>query len=141
MRRMHDLPEWAHDLLRTARVAHLGLTDDAGHPRVLPITFALAAGTIATAVDDKPKRRPGAELARVRWLRADPRAAITVDRYDDDWTSLAWVQLLGAITIADPAGHPDAMRALQDKYAPYRTTAPRGPLLLLRPERALHWRA
>ena len=138
---MHDLPPWARALLQQARVAHLGLTDDAGHPRVLPITFALTATAIASAVDDKPKRRPHAELARVRWLRANPQAAITVDHYDDDWTTLAWVQLLGEIMIADPADQPEAIQALQTKYTPYRNRPPRGPLLILRPERTLHWRA
>ena len=141
MRPMHDLPPWAQELLRTARVAHLGLTDDAGHPRVMPITFALTATAVVSAVDDKPKRKPGAELARVRWLRRNPAAAITIDRYDDDWSALAWVQLLGRITIAAPADHPDALDALRRKYEPYRARSPRGPLLLLRPERALRWRA
>ena len=34
-----------------------------------------------------------------------------------------------------------ALRALEDKYAPYRARPPSGPLLELAPERALHWRA
>jgi PPOX class probable F420-dependent enzyme len=141
MQRMEDLPDWAQNLLETARVAHLGLTDDAGRPRVLPITFALTRTAIASVVDDKPKRRPGAELARVRWLRARPAAAFTVDRYADDWSELAWVQVLGEVALAEPADHPDALDALRRKYEPYRERAPRGPLLLLRPERAIHWRA
>jgi hypothetical protein len=78
---LDELPRWAADLLDSARVAHLGLLDDRGQPRVLPVTFALLDGAVWTAVDDKPKRRRAEELARVRWLLARPRSAITVDRY------------------------------------------------------------
>jgi PPOX class probable F420-dependent enzyme len=135
------LPEWAGELLRGARVARLGLLDDEGAPRVLPVTFALAGGRVYTAVDDKPKRRPG-HVARVRFLRARPRAALTVDRYDEDWSRLAWVQLLGEVQVLDdPAARPDALAALVAKYAPYRERAPGGPLLELTVARALCWTA
>jgi PPOX class probable F420-dependent enzyme len=132
-----DAPEWALALLETEPVARLGLTDDAGAPRVLPITFARVGEHVWSAVDDKPKRRRGDQLARVRWLRARPRAALTVDRYDDDWERLAWVQLLGEIAILDEA----PIEALQARYPAYRERAPRGPFLRLKPDRILCWRA
>jgi PPOX class probable F420-dependent enzyme len=137
---LDDLPPWARALLERERAGHLGLIDDDGHPRVLPVTFALAGGVLASAVDEKPKRAPGAELARVRWLRRRPAAALTVDYYDDDWSRLAWVQALGRIEVADVADHQQALAALQAKYAPYRGRVP-GPLLLLRAQRVLWWRA
>jgi PPOX class probable F420-dependent enzyme len=86
-------------MLDDARVAHLGLLDADGHPRVLPVTFAIARGAIWSAIDHKPKRRRGQDLARVGWLRERPRSALTVDRYDDDWTRLAWVQVLGVTAV------------------------------------------
>ena len=138
---LDDLPAWARALLEREPAGHLGLIDGDGHPRVLPLTFALAGGVLATAVDEKPKHAPGAELARVRWLRRRPAAALTVDHYDDDWSRLAWVQALGRIEVAAVADHPQALAALQAKYAPYRDRVPPGPLLLLRPQRLLWWRA
>ena len=138
---LDDLPGWAADLLASARVGHLGLVDDDGRPRVLPVTFALHAGAVWSAVDAKPKRRPGAELARVRWLRARPQATFAVDRYDDDWTRLAWVQLLADAEVLDVAGHGAALAALAARYAPYRERPPGGPLLRLGVRRALWWRA
>jgi PPOX class probable F420-dependent enzyme len=135
------LPPWAGDLLERARVGHLGLLDDEGRPRVLPVTFAVAGGRIWSAVDEKPKRAPGAELARVRFLRRDPRAALTVDRYSDDWGELAWVQVLGEVEVAPADTAPEALDALAQKYAPYRASAPPGPLLALAPERCLYWSA
>jgi PPOX class probable F420-dependent enzyme len=137
-----ELPRWAAELLASAPVARLGLLDGEGRPRVLPVTFALAQGAVWSAVDDKPKRVAGAELARVRWLRERPDAAFTVDRYDDDWSRLAWVQLLGRVTVVDDlASQPGGLAALVAKYDPYRERTPAGPLLRLDVERALSWRA
>jgi PPOX class probable F420-dependent enzyme len=136
-----ELPEWAAQLLETARVAHLGLLDDDGRPRVLPVTFALVDGAVWTAVDDKPKQRPPEKIARVRWLRARPASSITVDHYDDDWTRLAWVQLIGDTTVMDTAGNERVLEALASRYEHYRHHAPPGPLLRLIPVRAVCWRA
>ena len=43
--------------------------------------------------------------------------------------------------IVDAADAPEAMAALAARYAPYRDAPPEGPLLALRPERCLCWRA
>jgi PPOX class probable F420-dependent enzyme len=105
---------------------------------VLPVTFALVGDQAWTAVDDKPKRVAGTELARVRWLRRRPEATLLVDQYSDDWSQLAWVQLIGRVTIVDDAAPPPELIA---KYEPYRRQPPRGPLLRLDVERVIHWRA
>ena len=117
-------------------MAHLGLLDEDSEPRVQPVTFARVESTIVSAIDDKPKRGTPARIAR---LRAHPRAALTVDRYDADWTRLAWVQFLGDVTIGpvDDA----SLRALQARYPHYGDQPPGGPLLNLRPVRVLSWRA
>src|SRR5436305_12673041 len=108
-------------MLESARVARLGLLDDADRPRVLPVTFAVVGGAIYSAVDSKPKR-PG-EPARVRYLRRRPEAALTVAHYADDWMQLAWVQALGRVELLDPAQDEAGMEALAAKYAPSRDHA------------------
>jgi PPOX class probable F420-dependent enzyme len=133
---LEELPEWAGELLSSARVARLALLDERDLPRVLPVTFALWEGAVWSAIDSKPKR--AAEPARVRRLRRRPEAALLVDHYDDDWSRLAWVELSGTVTI-HPLG--PALDALVSKYEQYRSEAPPGPLLRLEPLRAVHWRA
>jgi PPOX class probable F420-dependent enzyme len=133
-----ELVDWANKLLRTARVGRLGLVDASGAPRVLPVTFALAEGRIWSAIDQKPKRT--GEPARLRFLRRDPRAALTVDRYSDDWNQLAWVQVLGRVSIVEIDEGAAGLEALREKYEPYREEVPPGPLLALQPERYLEWR-
>jgi PPOX class probable F420-dependent enzyme len=136
-----NVPGWARALLDEARVGHLGLLDGSGRPRVLPVTFAVVGEGIWSAIDDKPKRRPGESLARVRWLRARPESALTVDRYDDDWSRLAWVQLIGSTVVVDARGRDAVVAALADRYPHYRDQPPPGPLLRFTPERAVWWRA
>jgi PPOX class probable F420-dependent enzyme len=134
-----EVVAWANELLESARVGRLGLLDDEGAPRVLPVTFAVAEGRIWSAIDRKPKRT--AEPARLRYLRRDPRAALTVDRYSDDWEELAWVQVLGTIQIVDLSKGAIGLAALREKYDQYREGPPPGPVLALQPERYVWWRA
>jgi PPOX class probable F420-dependent enzyme len=138
---LDELPRWARELLDSARVAHLGLLDEDGFPRVLPVTFALHEGAVWSAVDEKPKRRPGERLARVRRLRAQPRSSLTVDRYDEDWSRLAWVQLAGTTEVLPAAGNEAALAALAARYPQYRERPPGGPLLRLAPALVRCWRA
>ena len=115
------------------------LLDDHDCPRVLPVTFAMAEGAAWSAIDQKPKR--SAEPARVGYLRRRPEAALCVDLYDDDWGRLAWVQVLGRVRVLPAEADLAGMEALGAKYAQYGERAPQGPLLCLRIERAICWRA
>ena len=137
--RLESLPRWASELLVRERVARLGYLDEDDHPRVLPVTFALAAGAVWSAIDDKPKR--SAEPARLRQLRRRPEATLLVDVYDDDWSRLAWVQLIGAVQVLPLDAAPEALEALASKYAQYAERTPPGPLLRLEVERTRQWRS
>ena len=120
-------------------MARLAYLDDEDRPRVLPVTYAVSGDSVWSAIDDKPKS--AREPARLRYLRRRPQAALCVDVYDDDWDRLAWVQLLGEITVLDVAEATAALDALAARYRPYRERTPPGPLLRLSVERSLSWRA
>jgi PPOX class probable F420-dependent enzyme len=137
---LEDLPRWARELVEAEPVARLGLLDDHGHPRVLPITFVAFGGAVWSAIDQKPKRSE-APPARVEFLRRRPQSTVTIDHYEEDWSRLAWVQLLGRTDVLDVAGHEPALAALCARYPQYRAQPPPGPLLRMVPERALTWRA
>ena len=136
---LEDLPGWASELLQGERVGRLAFLDDRDRPRVLPVTYAVLGDSVWSAIDEKPKRAP--EPARVRYLRRRPEAALCVDRYSDDWSRLAWVQLLGRIDVLSVGDSPQGLEALAARYEPYRERTPPGPLLRLSAERALSWRA
>ena len=133
---LEELPGWARELVDEAPVARLALLDERDQPRVLPVTFAVWEGAVWSAIDRKRKR--AAEPARVRRLRRRPEAALLVDRYEDDWSRLAWVELRGTVTI-HPVG--PAVDELARKYGQYRAEPPPGPLLRLEVRDAVWWRA
>jgi PPOX class probable F420-dependent enzyme len=123
------------------RVGHLGTVAEDGAPHVVPVTFALLMpDVIVFAVDHKPKRT--ADLVRVRNLRRDPRVTVLVDEYVEDWARLWWVRADGrARVVADDATRNDAVRALADKYEPYRDRAPAGPVVSIAVDGWTGWSA
>jgi PPOX class probable F420-dependent enzyme len=73
-------------------------------------------------------------------VRSEPRCALLVDHYDDDWSRLWWVRADGRAAVVDepPAAHPGLI-ALADRYARYREQPPPGPLLVVTVDRWSGW--
>src|SRR5438094_9625423 len=110
--------------LEAARVGHLGTTDERGHPHVVPVCFALVGEQLYSPIDQKPKRGDPLELRRVRNLLARPDVCLTVDRYDEDWSKLAWLQVRGrAALVDDVAERETAITELRRRYRPYEAMA------------------
>ena len=126
--------------LDAARVAHVATADAAGVPHVVPACYAVADNAFYVTIDEKPKRRD-MPLKRLRNIMENPAVAATVDRWDEDWTRLAWVMLRGrADILPDGAEHDSAQALLRDRYPQYRTMdlAPL-PVIALRIERVTSW--
>ena len=112
--------------LAEARFATLTTLGPHGAPDSVPICFIVAGGVLWSPLDEKPKRSSDPRtLRRVRDLVRDPRAAILVHRWDEDWSKLAFVELRVVGRLVDPGGegHADAVAALRRKYAQYREHA------------------
>ena len=126
--------------MAAARVARLATLRADGTARLVPITFVLLDGLVCSAVDEvKPKR--STRLARLDDVRRDPRTAVLVDHYDEDWTQLWWVRIDGAAAVHEAGDLADRARvALAAKYPPYAATPPAGPVLVLTPDRWAGWR-
>lgn len=108
--------------LEAQRRGHLATAGADGAPHVVPVCYALGDDAVWFVCDAKPKRGPARALTRLRNLRANPRAALVVDAWDEDWTRLAWVLVRGpAAEVLDPAEHAAALTALRMRYPQYRT--------------------
>jgi PPOX class probable F420-dependent enzyme len=127
----------ARERFATARVARLATTGPDG-PHVVPIVFALDGDTLYHAVDHKPKRT--AALKRIDNLRADPRASVLADAYDEDWNWLWWARADGTARILQP-GHERAIALLAGRYAQYRERPPEGPVIAIDVTRWSDWSA
>ena len=139
---MPSLSAAARDLLSTARVAHLATSDQYARPHVVPIVFVWRDDILYTPLDRKPKRDDDWHaLRRVRNIETNGRVALVVDRYDEDWTHLAWVMVDGVATILESGEERDAAAALLvAKYAQYEKLPLEGrPIVRVEIERASEW--
>jgi PPOX class probable F420-dependent enzyme len=126
--------------LAAQRVARLATADGAGRPHVVPVCYALLRDKVYFTIDEKPKKKP-ARLKRLANLRANPVAALVVDRYDEDWSRLGWVMVQGAAEVlAAGPEHDEAQAALRARYpqlAAMRIEAL--PVVAVRIEHAASW--
>jgi len=127
-----------------ARVGRIATVRPDGTPHVVPVVFALVIDDddvrVYWAVDAKPKRTT--ELVRIENLRANPAAELVVDAYDEDWSRLWWVRLLGTGRVVDdPAERRSAREALERKYEQYRMTPPPGDVIAIHAAAVTSWAA
>lgn len=122
-------------------VARLATLRRDGTPRLVPITFVLVDGVFCCAVD-RIKPKTDTRLARLRDIDRDPRAALLIDHYADDWSQLWWVRVeTTAAEHGDGELRERALDELQRKYPPYRDERPDGPLIAFTPTAWSGWTA
>jgi PPOX class probable F420-dependent enzyme len=132
----------ARELLASARVAHLATSDQYARPHVVPIVFVWQEPVLYTPLDRKPKRDDDWHaLRRVRNIETNGRVAVVVDRYEEDWSRLAWVLVEGVATILEGGPERDAAAALlTEKYAQYETLSlTRRPIVRVQVEHSAEW--
>jgi len=107
---------------------------------VVPFTFAVDGDLIYTAVDAKPKTTTN--LKRLRNIRDNPRVAVLVDHYEEDWSALWWVRadgLASVVSDAEAMARPIVM--LADRYPQYVASPPEGPVIVIQVTRWTGWSA
>jgi len=131
------------DFLESQRVARLATVDERGRPHAVPVCFALLDGAIYTPIDEKPKRDSSRPLRRIRNIMANPEVCLVVDRYEEDWTRLAWLQVRGAAALVnDAAERSRASASLRARYPQYRAMDLESRALIrISPERIVGWAA
>ena len=113
----------------------------------MPVCFIVDAVDgirVITPIDDKPKATDDKRaLARVRDIQARPTVSLLVERWDEDWSRLAWLRLSGRATVLEPSDvAPDAARRLREKYPQYASHAlESSPMIAIDIERAVSWGA
>jgi PPOX class probable F420-dependent enzyme len=133
-------------VLQEARVARLATLDAKNRPHLVPVCFAYDGKLFYTAVDQKPKRVPAERLARLQNIRAVPRVALLIDRYDEDWTQLWYVLIRGKARLIPKSGREErawAIGKLRAKYTQYARgmLADDAPVIRITPERTTSWGA
>ena len=125
------------------RVARLATADSGGAPYAVPICYAFDGERIYTAIDLKPKTVSGRQLKRVRNIFENPKVAIVIDDYSEDWSALAYVMIRGIAEIIEDGDERDrAETLLRKKYAQYAGMLEKGcAIIRITPEHAAVWGA
>ncbi len=140
-----ELSREAREFLERQRVGHLATADRAGNPHVVPVCYAWRAPHVYFVCDEKPKRGSPRALKRLANLRENPRAALVVDHYEDDWSQLAYLLLqLDAATVDDTTEYEAILDQLRGRYPGYRAMdlrIERNPMVRLTPTSAHFWQS
>ena len=129
--------------VESMRVARLATADANGVPHVVPICYALIGDDLYVTIDEKPKHPDVRAMKRLRNIEANPAVAVVVDRYDEDWSRLAWVMLRGRADVLDHGDeHDRAQAGLRERYPQYRAMRIEPlPVIALRIARVAAWGA
>lgn len=134
----------ALELVLRGRVAHLATADGHGIPHVVPICYAYKSGCFYFVIDRKPKKKPR-DLKRLRNIRDNPHVALVIDRYEEDWSLLAFVLVHGsAEMVTDLTEWAAAIDLLRERYAGYQVmplTFEENPVVRVRIHRYHFWAA
>jgi PPOX class probable F420-dependent enzyme len=127
--------------LEHQRIAHLATADRNAVPHVVPVCFAILDMTLYVTIDEKPKRRSGTALKRLRNIAHNPAVAVVADRYDEDWARLGWVMLHGhAEILTEGTEHQAAQALLRSRYPQLGAMQiAKHPVIAVRIERTTSW--
>ena len=136
-----SLDEEQRSFLLRQRVLRMATADASGQPYLVPICFALDGDTLYSPIDEKPKQASAGGLRRLRNLAENPRVSLLADHYQEDWSGLAYLLLLGrARVLVDGPLHRRALSLLRARYAQYlRMDLESRPVISIAIERVTSW--
>lgn len=139
-----EIDDATRDFIRDHRVARLATADGNARPSVIPICYVYDGESFLTPIDEKPKSVEAGRLKRVRNIQANPRVALVIDDYSEDWRRLVYVMITGEARIITPvseeAEHARAVELLREKYPQYRLMAiHERPMIKITPSKIKRW--
>jgi PPOX class probable F420-dependent enzyme len=138
-----EISEPVRRFILSHQVARLATADKDGQPHVIPFCYAFDGERFYFVVDEKPKRQTGKPLKRVRNILQNPRVALVIDDYADNWTQLAYVLVSGkAALVENEEEYVRALKLLRERYPQYRQmdlTFARNPMVRITPTKVHAW--
>ena len=133
------------EFIETASIARLATVSGAGEPHNIPLCFWFDGARFYFAIDEKPKRKSGTGIKRMKNIAENPRVALLIDHYEEDWNRLAYVLIHGiAHIVKDDAEYALAIQHLRHKYPQYRAmllVQEKNPAIRIVPQRVHAWGA
>jgi coenzyme F420-0:L-glutamate ligase / coenzyme F420-1:gamma-L-glutamate ligase len=139
---MHTFSRDQLAFLEAQRVGRLATADRAGQPHVVPVCYACDGISLFVALDAKPKRVDARQLKRVRNILENPAVALVVDRYQEDWSQLAFLLIQGTAALLEPGAgeHTRVIALLRARYPQYAAMPiEQNPAIAIRPISVVGW--
>lgn len=123
------------------RAGHLATASTTAMPHVVPVCYAVTESTIYIAIDQKPKNGDPRALKRLRNILENPEVTLVIDRYDEDWSQLAWVMIRGHADILESGPATETPHQhLKARYPQYREMNLTGlPVIAIHIEHVASW--
>src|SRR5258708_17490126 len=97
-----DIDDGTQAFISSHRVGRLEPVGEDLQPSVIPLCYVFDGEHIYSPIDEKPKSVAASSLKRVRNIEVNPRVALVIDDYSEDWSELAYVLIIGAAEIVLP---------------------------------------
>lgn len=135
------ITESEEKFIRSHQIAHMATADLTGKPYVIPICYVYEEGFFYSVIDEKPKKVAPARLKRISNIESNPRVALVIDDYYEDWSKLGFILIQGfAEVLYLGAEHQQAITLLREKYIPYRTMVLEDkPVIKITPVKVKSW--
>ena len=142
MSQRSTLTEAETNFIHSQRAGRLATVDEQGTPYLVPICYAFDGIHFYSALDEKPKSVAGRKLRRVRNIEHNHKASLLIDRYDENWSQLGYVLIIGHAELIEPTHelHSHALQLLRERYSQYTTMALEQYLvIMLTPQQVTSW--
>jgi coenzyme F420-0:L-glutamate ligase/coenzyme F420-1:gamma-L-glutamate ligase len=135
------------ELIKGARIGHLATTASNRQPYLTPVVFIAQQNGIIIPLDYKPKTIDVKELRRVKNIEENPKVSFLVDHYDENWTNLWFVMMIGHAKLVQMNGKTERkikeMRKIPDmflkKYSQYTKIGIGKTYIKLMIEKTIYW--
>ena len=137
-------------IINKAKVARLATADLECKPHLVPIVFVFDndLNCYFIPIDEKTKRAGPENLKRVKNIQENPKVALLIDEYNEDWTKLYFIMIQGKASIVGGKKLEQnemqllekAHKLLCNKYPQYQKISVGEYLIMIMPHKVIAWK-
>jgi PPOX class probable F420-dependent enzyme len=137
-------------IIKKAKVARLATADLEYKPHLVPVVFVFDndLNCYFIPIDEKTKRSGPENLKRVKNIQENPKVALLIDEYNEDWTKLYFIMIQGKASIVGGKNLEQnemqllekAHKLLCNKYPQYQKIGVGDNLIMIRPHKVIAWK-
>jgi PPOX class probable F420-dependent enzyme len=134
------------EFIQRVRVARLATIDSEFKPHLVPVVFVFDGNHFFIPVDEKRKKTKPEKLRRIKNIQGNPKVALLIDEYSEDWSRLAFVMIQGTASVVKYRPQADiqlkqAVKELTTKYTQYQKIGTGEMCIIIKPEKVASWRS